>query len=256
MLLAALLTVGPFALSPSLSPRAQRRLAKVHETLADAPWVLVDGNNVRWAVGCRLTAQELTASVDEWASQADGLDHRVVTVWDHGDVAAFSLPHSAAIMSGEAQVADDVIVQLAGFITEAVVVFSSDSGLIGRCHAQRAMQEGSPAPLTALHSLYLGWILEAPPPRSRAEQHGAQSPREGREVRRQDALALMAALRAGKLGAPTEDATGGKGQERLSGVVRWLDGASPTGLTIERTTRSGNLLYKVSTTLDDLITVA
>ena len=249
-----LLALAPvMALAPShLSPRAQRRLTKVHETLAaaPAPWVLIDGNNVRWAAGCRLSPQALTASVDEWASR-NGLAQRVITVWDHGEPAAFCLPHTACVLSGEAQVADDVIVQLTGFLPEPVVVFSSDSGLVGRCHAQRAMQE-TPAPLTALHSLFLGWILDAPWPVGNSKERAPQPPREGREVRRQDAHALMRSLREGQFGTPAAD---GKGRERLSGVVDWLDCAEPTGLTIERTTRSGNLLYKLSMTLNDLVPV-
>ena len=119
--------------------------------------LLIDGNNVRAATGFRYTACEMSACLDAWAHSSAFAD-RVVVVWDHGSEAAgFLLPHSAVLMSGPkaAQTADDVIVQLCGYLAGGsdVVVVTSDKALLGRCRTQWMEAGAATSEIQCLHAV-------------------------------------------------------------------------------------------------------
>eukprot|EP00747_Dinoflagellata_sp_TGD_P113361 gnl/TRDRNA2_/TRDRNA2_171688_c0_seq1.p1 gnl/TRDRNA2_/TRDRNA2_171688_c0~~gnl/TRDRNA2_/TRDRNA2_171688_c0_seq1.p1 ORF type:complete len:160 (-),score=27.88 gnl/TRDRNA2_/TRDRNA2_171688_c0_seq1:64-543(-) len=152
-------------------------------------------------------------TLDSWASES-GLRDRLLTVWDGGgDPSAVLLSHSAALFSGDGQLADDVIVQAVGFIPGKALLFSSDLGLRSRCYAQRLRQAES------------------------GDEMGASSLRlaSGAENAHRTVM-----------GSEEEDADRGG----LCKVVRWFDSRSPAGMS-EQKTRKGNSLYSLETTLQD-----
>eukprot|EP00747_Dinoflagellata_sp_TGD_P113364 gnl/TRDRNA2_/TRDRNA2_171688_c0_seq4.p1 gnl/TRDRNA2_/TRDRNA2_171688_c0~~gnl/TRDRNA2_/TRDRNA2_171688_c0_seq4.p1 ORF type:complete len:214 (-),score=37.18 gnl/TRDRNA2_/TRDRNA2_171688_c0_seq4:64-705(-) len=206
-------------------------------------------------------------TLDSWASES-GLRDRLLTVWDGGgDPSAVLLSHSAALFSGDGQLADDVIVQAVGFIPGKALLFSSDLGLRSRCYAQRLRQAesgdemGEAAAefasathhqLQAEHSIYLNWILEA-----YDTTHSDRTPGEnpGHSKRREKTRAFASSLRLASgaenahrtvMGSEEEDADRGG----LCKVVRWFDSRSPAGMS-EQKTRKGNSLYSLETTLQD-----
>ena len=223
---------------PHLNVRGIRRLDKAYDAIAKKPWILVDGNNVRAGTGWRYSAEDLTTTINCWAAEND-LQNRVLTVWDGGIAAcAFTLSNTAVLFSGDEQLADDLIVQAVGLLRGPVVLFSSDQGLRGRCHAQRDMQEESQRDdFAAQHSIYLAWMLEARDPSPR--------PVLGWATRREEAKQLSISLRDGGFGAgDTDDGDGdGDDRRRLRTIANWFNNPEPIGLSVERLTRHGNMLY-------------
>ena len=231
-----------------LAPRALRRLDAVRDALHGRPWVFVDGNNVRGAAGWRLGAAELTEAIDSWADES-GLRDRVVTVWDSARASGPSarlLPRGSAVaFSGGRQLADDVLVQAVGLVgsqDDDVVLFSSDNALRGRCYAQLEMRRQEPrgAALKSLHSLYLAWLLQAQDPARWAEASPVTGGRAAHGARRGEADALADALATAGEAGVEED--GRSRPQDLRALVRWLD--APTGLSVERRSRKGNVLYR------------
>lgn len=230
-----------------LNARAMRRLAAARTCLMGRPWVLVDGNNVLSGTGWRYSAEELTRTIDCWALDTNLAD-RVLTVWDGGGTpSAHMLPHSAALFSGDDQLADDMIVQAVGRVRGPVVVFTSDVGLRGRCYAQRCLQATGdasgqttttaptqPHELVSQHSVYLAWMLEARDPTPRAVE---------RFDRRAQARALAVALRHARDEATNVAECDNADRDRLRTLVSWFDAPSPLGLSVARTSRHGNELY-------------
>jgi len=249
------------ALPGSMSARARRRLDLVNEALQKRPWVFVDGNNVLGTSGWRYRSAELTGMLDGWALAA-GLQDRVVTVWDSSDVEVTSclLENSAAVFSSARQLADDVIVQGAGYTAGPTVVFSSDKALQGRCLTQRRLSSGEsdttvagvPTLMQPMQSQYLTWILDAayPMPRTGGTEAAFGN---SRAHRRREANELSRHLQRGEAVRTLSDVSDDSGDDRraLTALVRWFDSGSeaPGGLSVERTSRAGNLVYAFDHTL-------
>lgn len=138
--------------------------------------LLVDGSNVRATVGGRYSQRELLDVFDAWAVSA-GFGGRMLTVWDHGPrPAAFALPHSVAVFTGNTSVqnADDVLVKSIAYLfsghgaasQEELIVVTSDNALGGRCtsqlHASKRGATGtaSPRQLHVVPSIFFAWLFE------------------------------------------------------------------------------------------------
>ena len=165
LIIAALgcLNSSPARAPPALAQRASRRLEETERALAShSGLLLADGNNIRAATGFRFSACEMSDALDAWAARA-GYAGRLAVVWDHGESDAFTLPHTASLMSGPHQTADDVIVQACGFLAGAcdVIVCTSDQALRGRCRTQFAEAAVADSCVDTLHSVYLLWCLES-----------------------------------------------------------------------------------------------
>ena len=155
------------------------------------------------------------------------LDGRLVGVVHHAVVAPL------VCVSGRVDVHVVIYFVLTVELSEA---FSSDNALRGRCHTQLEMRrpEQRGTALRSLHSLYLAWLLQARDPK-RWEEAASAGGREARSARRGEADALAESL-------VTDEAGDDARPEDLRALVRWLD--APTGLSVERQTRRGNVLYR------------
>ena len=174
MLLGAVLSVA-LAPPPRLAPAAVRRLDCARQSLqSHAGLLIIDGNNVRAATGFRYSATEMQQCLEIWAEQT-GCADRTAVVWDHGSRrCAFHRPgHTATLLSGNEQTADDVIVQTCAYILNAdlpsadVMVVTSDQALRGRCRTQLHEMLALPASdrhevlgVSTLHSAFLMWLVE------------------------------------------------------------------------------------------------
>lgn len=129
---------------PWVAPERAERLNEQLSAYAATACVLVDGNNVRGLNGFRWSAPRLHALVRAWA-RANGLEGRVVVVWDHGACpCAFAADGIGLAFAGPRATADDVIAAQTGAILDAGVqrvwVATSDRELV-----YRAMAAGSGA---------------------------------------------------------------------------------------------------------------
>lgn len=244
-----------------LPPRALRRLEQVRSTLGRRPWVVIDGNNVLAAVGKHQSMEHFTLAFDAWAHE-ENLCDRLITVWDGGgEACAFALSHSAVVFSGDAQLADDVIVQTIGLLRGPASMVTTDNALRGRCYAQRELQvetdvargrrpeTSQPAAqlheLTGLHSIYMDWLMHE----GKYERRPVD-----RSHRREQASALANGFRALGAQALSPSAVDGEERRRLVGLARWLDSPKPRGLSIARQTRHRNILYAYEhSTLEECI---
>ena len=257
----ALLGHAPDPCPPRLSPSATRRLEKVNTLLARHPGVLlVDGNNARAATGFRYTVSEMSACLDSWAARS-GFSGRIAVCWDHGEVSSFTLSHSIALLSGSDQSADDVIVQVCGFLGGGcdVIVFSSDKALLGRCHTQWREADGAASKLHSLHAVYLTWLFETD------EEHGWRGSAACRERyaiphqcrsestahRAVQANALLQELRGASTNVPTSSGQGDHqtpAAAAVHAIAAWFGGGCG-GLGVARESRSGNPIYALERTL-------
>ena len=225
MIAALLLATTASALAPShLTPQQQKRFAKVEAQLREttAP-LLIDGNNIRAALGWTRTTTEVQTLVDDWAVATS---RRCVTCWDYGDAfAAAATAGGAAVFSGRDALADDALAQALAYLDCACLLVTSDTNLIARCRARRDV--------ATLRSQDFGWALEAAAgPQAWGERRPARKGESSR-TRKREARALLDALRG-----PTTDAG-----DAVARLAAWIEAGRP-GLR-ETTTRRGNVLYEV-----------
>lgn len=248
------------------TPKTLTTLSKIRECLGEAPHVLVDGNNVRGAVGSPhlSDATAMTGAISDVTSKCyrrHGLSISkplppplTAVVWDGGKGGTPSAKaligndrNAAAVFSGENSNADDVVVQLCAYLDEdddtpTVVVFTSDVNLAGRCELQSARRG-----VRVFHSVYLVWLLE-----EEAEDGGMERGDSGRmkwshlepdwerEERRESVLRLQSSVLVRSCGEGDDEEAGGRfGVGRL---VCWFDEACP-GVQIGRVTKGGSILY-------------